>query len=39
MAGRTTSAISERDALMGFGFNARSLAGDSFLRFGMLPSA
>src|SRR6266853_5782745 len=39
MAGRTTSAISERDALMGFGVSARSLVGDSFLLFGMLSSA
>src|SRR6266478_6038828 len=39
MAGRTTSAISEREALMGFGFNSRSLGGEFFLRFGMLPSA
>src|SRR6266700_288949 len=39
MAGRTTSAISERDALIGLAFNARSLVGESFLRFGILSSA
>jgi len=39
MAGRTTSAISEREALMGFGFNQPSLTGETFLRFGILASA